>query len=77
MSMWIIYHWDTKNAEKIYFPIQTSDMDIIVQNQRLAKIKFKGLSSEYKEALIGLVEEIDNNNSSNIKRVFRQLEKGV
>ncbi len=65
------------NAEKIYFPMQTSDMDIIVQNQRLAKIKFKGLSSEYKEALIGLVEEIDNNNSSNIKRVFRQLEKGV
>ena len=61
-----------------YFPMQSSDMDIIVQNQRLSKIKFKGISSEYKDALVGLVQEIAKGESpSNVKRAFRQLEKGV
>ncbi len=64
--------------EIIYFPMQSSDMDIIVQNQRLSKIKFKGISSEYKDALVGLVQEIAKGESpSNVKRAFRQLEKGV
>ena len=66
------------NDEIIYFPMQSSDMDIIVQNQRLSKIKFKGISSEYKDALVGLVQEIAKGESpSNVKKAFKQLEKGV
>ena len=58
--------------------MQSSDMDIIVQNQRLSKIKFKGISSEYKDALVGLVQEIAKGESpSNVKKAFKQLEKGV
>lgn len=64
--------------EKIYFPLQSSDQDIIAENQRLSKIKFKGLSSAYKESLMYLVQEISNSeNLSTIKKVFKQLEKGV
>lgn len=66
------------NSEKIYFPMLTSDQDIIMENQRLSKIKFKGLSTEYKQSLIYLIQEIsDNKNTSEIKKIFKQLEKGV
>ena len=66
------------NPEKIYFPMLSSDNDIIMENQRLSKIKFKGLSSEYKESLMFLIQEIDENrNLSEIKKIFKQLEKGV
>ncbi len=66
------------NDEKIYFPMSNGDQEIIIENQRLEKIKFKGLSSEYKNALIYLVQEIDNNdNESSIKKTVRLLEKGV
>lgn len=66
------------NNEKIYFPMNSEDQDIIIENQRLSKIKFKGLSSGYKGALLYLVQEIDNNDSeSNIKRTVKLLEKGV
>lgn len=36
--------WDN---EIIYFPIDNGDMSIIIENQRVSKIKFKYLSSEY------------------------------
>lgn len=66
------------NPEKIYFPMLTSDQDIIMENQRLSKIKFKGLSTEYKQSLIYLIQEInDNKNVSEIRKIFKQLEKGV
>lgn len=66
------------NNEKIYFPMRSEDQDIILENQRLSKIKFKGLSQEYKNALIYLVQEIDKGDSdSAIKRIFKTLEKGL
>ena len=56
----------------------TSDLDIIMENQRLSKIKFKGLSSDYKESLMYLIQDLSEEpNTSNLKRIFKQLEKGV
>lgn len=64
--------------EKIYFPMLSSDQEIIIENQRLAKIKFRGLTSAYKESLIYLVKDLTNTDNLNaIKRVIKQLEKGV
>lgn len=75
LSLGYKINWEN---EKIYFPMQSTDQDIITENQRLEKIKFKGLSSQYKDALIYLVQEItQNDNSFAIKKLFRQLEKGV
>ena len=50
----------------------------MAENQRVAKIKFKKLSAQYKEALIYIVEQIlDQNEYAKMKRIFKQLEKGV
>lgn len=66
------------NEERIYFPFDNGDQSIIIENQRIEKIKIKGLSSEYKETLMYLTEQIlENENKSNIKRAFKQIEKGV
>ena len=66
------------NDEIIYFPFEVGDQSVIAENQRVAKIKFKKLSAKYKEALIYIVEQILNQNEySKIKKIFKQLERGV
>ena len=64
--------------EKIFFPLETADQQVIMENQRVAKVKLKELSNEYKGALLYLTEEISGKAStSELKRVFRNIEKGV
>lgn len=64
-------YWDD---EKIYFPVDLEDEDIILENQRIAKIRLKGLSNLYKEALAYITEEIaGSGEKQNIKRVMKQL----
>ena len=66
------------NDEIIYFPFEVGDQSVIVENQRVAKIKFKKLSAQYKEALIYIVEQIlDQNEYAKMKKIFKQLERGV
>ena len=72
LSLGYRINWD---SEKIYFPMQNEDRDVIIENQRTAKIKFKGLSNEYKSSLIYLAGEISKENTGNIKRAVRTLEK--
>ena len=64
--------------EIIYFPFEVGDQSVMAENQRVAKIKFKKLSAQYKEALIFIVEQIlDQDEYAKMKRIFKQLEKGV
>ena len=64
--------------EIISFPFEVGDQSVIAENQRVAKIKFKKLSAQYKEALIFIVEQIlDQDEYAKMKRIFKQLEKGV
>lgn len=64
--------------ELIYFPFEVGDASVIAENQRVAKIKFKKLSAQYKEALIYIVEQILNQDEyAKMKKIFKQLEKGV
>lgn len=66
------------NEEIIYFPFEVGDQSVIIENQRVSKIKFKKLSDQYKEALIYITEQILNQNEySKMKKIFKQLEKGV
>lgn len=62
--------------EIIYFPLQSEDQDRIMENQRLSRIKFKGLSSEFKNALMYVAEEISND-SSGVKKAYKQIERGA
>ena len=68
--------WD---EEKIYFPFESGDQTVIMENQRVAKIKLKKLSELYKTSLMYVAEELLDNEkeSANLKKAFKQLEKGV
>ena len=75
LSLGYKIEWD---EERIYFPFEVGDQSVIMENQRVSKIKFKKLSTQYKEAIMFIAEEILGQDSySEIKRIFKQLEKGV
>lgn len=65
--------------EIIYFPFEQGDQGTIIENQMVQKIKFKKLTELYRDSLIYIAEEILENKSDsmNLKRAFKQLEKGV
>lgn len=67
--------WDD---ERIYFPIENGDLNVIHENQRVAKIKFKKLSIQYKDSLAKMTEEIaDDNYSDMVRKTIKSIEKGV
>lgn len=66
--------WD---QEKIYFPIENGDLTVLFENQRVAKIKFKRLSAQYKDSLAFMVLEALNVSESNVRRAMKSIEKGV
>lgn len=65
--------------ETIYFPLEQGDEGVIIQNQIAQKIRFRKLSELFKESLLYLANELLENqqDKTEIKKVFRQLEKGV
>lgn len=67
--------WD---EERIYLPFEVGDQTVIYNNQRVSKIKFKRLSSQYKEGLMyistKILEEVDQNL---LKKTFKKIERGV
>lgn len=66
------------NEDRIYFPIENGDLSVIYENQRIAKIRFKKLSIQYKDGLSYLAQEVLGDVSdSNIRRVVKLIEKGV
>lgn len=64
-------HW---NKNIIFFPFETSDLDIIYTNQRSGKIQMKGLSNEYVDAILYLAEEISEENSAKVRKAYKNLE---
>jgi len=67
------------NEMIIYFPFEQGDQSVIMENQRMEKIKFKRLTSLFKESLMYITQDIigENDESILLKKVFKQLEKGV
>lgn len=67
--------WD---KDKIYFPLEQGDQSVIIENQRVAKIKIRNLSNQYKESLLMMVSQIsENQNYNELKKIMRNIEKGV
>ena len=64
------------NQDKIYFPLLNEDLDVIKENQRLSKIRFKGLSNEYKTSLMECTQDICGDYNG-VKKACRQIERGV
>lgn len=61
---------------KINFPYDTNDLEVMIENQKNSRIKIKGLSLQYKECLEYMILDIiPDINTNNLKRVMRNLEK--
>jgi len=66
------------NESRIYFPIENGDLSVIYENQRVAKVKFKKLSIQYKDSLAYLSEEILGDVSeASVRRAIKIIERGV
>ena len=66
------------NDYRIYFILNDEDSNTLIENQRASKIRFKKLTSQYKDSLIYIVQEILKNTSeSNIRKVVKIIERGV
>lgn len=66
------------NEYRLYFPSENGDLTVIAENQRLAKIKFRKLSTTYKEGLVYLVLHFAKEFSeTNIRRAMRIIERGA
>lgn len=62
---------------RIYFPFEMGDESAIIDNQRLSRIKFKNLSSQYKESLMYIAEELlGEKEVNNFIKALKNFEKG-
>lgn len=60
----------------VYLPIDNGDQSTIIENQRVSKIGIKKLSSQYRESLYYIVEDIvEDIPSQQIRKIFKQLER--
>lgn len=63
---------------RIYFPIENGDGTVLAENQRVAKIKLKKLSAQYKDGLIFIAGEILKDISEGqIRKAVKVIERGV
>ena len=64
------------NEETINFPYETRDLEVMMENQRLNKIKMKNLSQMYKDTLEYLITDmIPNINTTNLRKIMKNIEK--
>ena len=62
--------------EKINFPYNTEDLEVMMENQKVFKIKTKGLSQQYKEDLEYIMTDIiPDINLVNLRRIMKNIEK--
>lgn len=73
LSFYYAVRWENK---KIYFPYEIGDNSAIIENQRIARIRFKNLSDTYKEGLYSISEDIipDAKKSEIRKIIFKRGE---
>lgn len=71
-----IGHRITWSENKIFFPLNLEDQAVIMENQRIARLKFKKLSEEYRANILYMVEDILTDVTPNeIKRAYRNIER--
>lgn len=66
------------NDYKFVFPITIADLTAIAENQRVENIKFKKISTAYKENLLFIAEEISKDvKTVELRKAMKNLEKGA
>lgn len=63
------------NDYEIYFPLEKGDQSAIIENQRVAKIKFGNLTSQYRDSLTYIAEELlDGMNVNQLRKAMKNVE---
>ena len=61
---------------KMNFPYDTSDIELMIENQKISKIRLKGLSQQYRETLeYMLMDIIPDINLANLRRIMKNIER--
>ena len=63
------------NNEIVYFPFETTDQNAIFANQRSSRIRIKGLSKQYIDSLMYIVEGFSGIKEGLIRKAVKILEK--
>lgn len=67
---------DTKVAWSdfnIYIPVMGTDKQVIEENQRVCRIRFKRLTPEYQEGILYIVQSLENDvNISKVKKMIKE-----
>ena len=67
--------WD---EERVYFPLEITDYEAILENQRVQKIKFRKISTQYKDSLSFITQQIlEQDGDSEVRKDIRLIEKGA
>lgn len=62
--------------EKINFPYNTEDLEVMMENQKVFKIKTRGLSQQYKDNLEYIMTDmIPDINIVNLRKIMKNIEK--
>lgn len=61
--------------QEIYFPIENGDSLIIAENQKLEKIKFKNLSTQYKMGIVYILSDMINESERKVKDIIKNLSR--
>ena len=61
---------------KLNFPYDISDIEVMIENQKVSKIRLKGLSQQYKKNLEYLIIDIlPDINLTNLTRIMKNIER--
>jgi hypothetical protein len=63
------------HSEIVFFPFETGDQNVIFANQRSARIRIKGLSTQYMDSIMFITEDFSKVSEKNIKKAVKLLEK--
>ena len=64
------------NDNKINFPYETQDLEVMIENQKSSKIQIKGLTLQYKENLEYIIKDIlPDINVNNLRRIMKNMER--
>lgn len=64
--------WD---PDIIYFPFELGDQNTIYANQRSGRIRIRGLSMQYLDGIMYMVEEVTGASQNEVRRATKILEK--
>lgn len=64
------------NENTINFPYETKDLEVMIENQKMNKIRIKNLSQSYKDSLEYLITDIiPDINITNLRKTMKNIEK--